>query len=106
VGYTGGRSRPPDAPARVGLRVSPGAARSEVVGRHGKVWKVRIAARAERGRANDALVEFLAETLGVPRRSVVLVAGAGGRDKVVEVAGMTNDEADRLLAGRQRGGSP
>ena len=43
-------------------------------------------------------------SLGVPRRSVTLVAGAGARDKVIEVQGLTVDEAERLLAaGSERG---
>jgi uncharacterized protein (TIGR00251 family) len=85
--------------------VSPGAKRSEIVGRHGEIWKVRVAAPAERGRANDALLELLAGALAVPRSSVRLVAGSGSRDKVVEVKGVTSDEAERLLAGRQRKGT-
>jgi uncharacterized protein (TIGR00251 family) len=105
VGYTAGKGRPPEPSARLGVRVSPGAGRSEIVGRHGEVWKVRVAARAERGRANDALLDLLAETLGVPRRDVTLVAGAGARDKVIEVNGITVEEAERLLAARQRKGT-
>jgi uncharacterized protein YggU (UPF0235/DUF167 family) len=86
--------------------VSPGAERSEIVGRYGDVWKVRVAARAERGKANDALLELLASVLSVPRSSVRFVAGMGSRDKVIEVEGVTSDEAERLLAGRQRKGTP
>lgn len=92
-------------PARLGLRVSPGADRSEVIGRHGEVWKVRVTARAERGRANDALLDLLAETLGVPRPNVILVAGAAARDKVIEVNGITFEEAEKRLAARQRKGT-
>jgi uncharacterized protein len=105
VGYTGGKGRPRRPAARLGLRVSPGAERSEIVGRHGEVWKVRVAARAERGRANAGLLALLADVLGVERSSITLVAGAGGRDKVIEIEGMSKGEADRLLSGRQRKGT-
>ena len=54
-------------PVRITVRVSPGARRTEVVGRHGDGWRVRVAAPPERGRANEALLEHLAELLGVPR---------------------------------------
>jgi uncharacterized protein (TIGR00251 family) len=85
--------------ARLRVRVAPGAARSAVVGRHGDAWKVRVAAAPERGRANEALADLLARELGLARPDVRLVAGAAGRDKVVECSGITNEEAERRLAG-------
>lgn len=82
---------------RLRLRVSPGATRSEVTGRHGDRWKVRVAAAPERGRANDAVVGLLADRLHVPRGSVSVVSGHASRDKVVELRGIGPDEAARLL---------
>ena len=95
--------RQPGPSARIELRVSPGAARNEIVGRYGEGWKVRVAARAERGRANQELLGFLAETLGVRPARLRLVTGQGARDKLVEIDGMTRDEADRLLSARRKG---
>jgi uncharacterized protein len=92
--------------ARLGVRVSPGARRSEIVGRHGDRWKVRVAAAPERGRANDALLELVAGALEVPADRIRVVAGATGRDKVIEVVGITGNEADRLLEAKQRKGDP
>jgi uncharacterized protein (TIGR00251 family) len=83
---------------RLRLRVSPGAARSGVVGRHGEGWKVRVAAPPEGGRANDAVVRLLADTLNVPRDAVRLAAGRGGRDKVVELSGLDLGEIEERLA--------
>ena len=91
--------------ARVGVRVSPGAAGSEIVGRHGDAWRVRLAAPPERGRANEALLELLASALDVPRRRVGLVAGGTSRDKVIEVEGMARDEVERRLAARRGKGN-
>jgi uncharacterized protein len=88
-----------DAPrTRVRLRVSPGSRRAGIAGRHGDAWKVRVTAPAQGGRANDAVVALLAETLDLPRSSVSLVAGHAARDKLVELAGMPADETDRRLA--------
>ena len=84
--------------ARLRLRVSPGAARARIVGRHGAGWKVRVAAAPERGKANEAVVELLAGTLGVPRRDVSVVSGHTAREKIVELGGLTPDEIDRRLA--------
>ncbi len=83
--------------ARVQLTVAPGAARSELVGRHGNGWRARVAAPPERGRANRELVALLAEALGVGRDRVTVAAGRTGRHKVVEVEGLSAAEIDRRL---------
>ena len=91
---------------RLRLRVSPGATRAGVVGRHGDAWKVRVAAAPEGGRANEAVVRLLAETLTVPREAVTLVSGHAGRDKIVELAGIGPSQIERrlsLAAGKERG---
>jgi uncharacterized protein YggU (UPF0235/DUF167 family) len=84
--------------------VSPGAARSEIVGRYGQGWKVRVAAQPERGRANEAVLGLIADALGLPQARVRLVAGHAARDQVVEVEGMSADEAERLLSAKRRKG--
>jgi uncharacterized protein len=83
--------------ARLRLRVSPGADRSEIVGRHGDAWRVRVAAAPERGKANASVVELLAGSLGLARRAVHVVAGQASRNKVIEVEGLTVAEAERRL---------
>lgn len=85
-------------PTRLRLRVSPGAAASQVVGRHGDGWKVRVAAAPEGGRANEALRRLLADTLGLPTAGVTVVSGHSGRDKIVELSGIAEDETERRLA--------
>jgi uncharacterized protein len=82
---------------RIAVVVSPGAKRSEVVGRQGDAWKLRVAAPPERGRANAAACALLADLLRVPAASVRVVAGATSRRKVVEVDGLDAAEADRRL---------
>ena len=88
--------------ARLTLHVQPRAGRTEVAGFHGAALKIRLAAPPVDGAANDELVRFLAEQLGVPRRAVHLVAGAGARRKVVEVDGVAADDAVRILLARPR----
>jgi uncharacterized protein (TIGR00251 family) len=88
--------------ARLRLRVSPGAKRNEVVGRHGEGWKVRVAAPAEHGRANDAVLALLASALGVPRDRLAIVTGASSRDTVFGLDGLTPEEAERRLASSVR----
>jgi uncharacterized protein len=83
---------------RLRLRVAPGAARAGVVGRHGEAWKVRVAAPPEGGRANEAVVRLLADTLSVPREAVTLVSGHGARDKIVELVGLGPAQIERRLS--------
>jgi uncharacterized protein (TIGR00251 family) len=83
---------------RVRLRVSPGANSAHVVGRHGEAWKVRVAAPPEGGRANEAVVRLLAETLSLPRDAVTLVSGHGARDKIVQLAGLDPTQIERRLS--------
>jgi uncharacterized protein len=82
---------------RLQLRVSPGAARSAVVGRHGTAWKVRVAAPPEDGKANAAVVRLLAAALEVDARDVEIVSGHASRDKTVTLQGIDQDETDRRL---------
>jgi len=82
---------------RLRLRVSPGARNACVVGRHGQAWKVRVAAPPEGGRANEAVVRLLAETLSLPRGAVTLVSGHGARDKVVRLDGLDQTQIERRL---------
>jgi len=67
------------------LHVQPGASRSGFAGRHGERIKIRLAARAIDGKANAALIEFLADHYGVARRDVHIVAGLKSRDKRVVI---------------------
>ena len=81
---------------RLRLRVSPGA-RTKSIDRHGDGWRVRVAAVPERGKANEAVIEFLAQRLELPEESIELVSGHSSRDKVVEVTGIEGAEAERRL---------
>ena len=82
---------------RLRLRVSPGSRRSEIVGRYGDGWKVRVSAPPEGGRANDAVVELLSKQLEIPRRSISIVSGHGAREKVVQMDGIDLVESERRL---------
>jgi len=67
------------------LHVQPGASRTEVAGLHGDALKIRLAAPAVDGRANAALVRYLAGEFGVAVRNVVIERGETSRRKVVRI---------------------
>jgi uncharacterized protein len=82
---------------RLRLRVIPGSGKPGIVGRYGDGWKLRVTAPPDRGKANEATLDILADTLGLAATNLRLVSGHGSRDKTVEVAGLTTAEAERRL---------
>jgi hypothetical protein len=79
------------------VRVHPGAKRDAIVGMHGGTLKVAITAPATDGRANDALIAFVAERLRVPRARVSLLAGATSRTKTLRIQGTSAAEVQAAL---------
>ena len=73
------------------LHIQPGAKRTEVVGMHGERIKIRLAAPAQDGRANAALIAFLSEELNIPKRNVSIEAGLSSRQKRVIVEGVKGE---------------
>jgi uncharacterized protein (TIGR00251 family) len=67
------------------IRVQPGSSRTEIAGEYGDELRVRLAAPPVDGKANTALVTFLARALGVPKATVSVVRGKSGRSKTVTV---------------------
>jgi uncharacterized protein (TIGR00251 family) len=75
------------------VHVQPRASRTEVVGRHGHAIKIRVAAPPVNGAANEELVRFLAERLGVRRAFVRVASGTSARDKRIEIDGLNTARA-------------
>jgi hypothetical protein len=82
---------------RLSVKVVPGASRDAVAGWLGDALKVRVTAPPERGKANRAVERIVADALGIPRRSVRIVAGATSAQKIVEVSGLSLSELRRRL---------
>ena len=73
------------------LHIQPGAKKTEFAGLHGDALKIRLAAPPVDGKANEALIKFVAEALGLPKSAVNLKSGQTSRHKVLEVSGATSD---------------
>src|ERR1700680_437397 len=71
------------------VHVQPGASGEGIASVHGGALKVRVRAPATSGRANEAVLTLLAKELGVPARSLTLMAGASSRDKRLCFAGLS-----------------
>lgn len=88
--------RAADGRVTLTLHIQPGAKRTEVAGEHGDALKLRLAAPPVDGKANAALLAFVAERLGVAKAAVVLKSGQTSRRKVVEVTAAPADTVQRL----------
>ena len=83
----------------ISIRVIPRAPRTRVDGERGGAILIRLAAPPVEGAANDALIAFLSDTLGLPRRNFHLVAGEKSRDKRVRVEGLDESAVRAALLG-------
>ncbi len=79
------------------VRVQPRASKDEIAGEMGGALRVRLRAPAVEGRANEALVEFLAQLLKTPRSAVRILSGDRSRTKRMEIRGATRQQILALL---------
>lgn len=81
------------------VHVIPRARKNEIAGRLGDAIKVRLTAPPVEGKANEALIAFLAEQLDVQKSQVEIVAGKTSRNKMVSVIGLSPIEVEKRLLG-------
>lgn len=79
------------------VRVNPGARKNDVAGIHAGAVKISLTAPPVDGRANEALIEFVAERLRIPRARVSLVSGAASRMKLLRITGKSAAEVQAAL---------
>ena len=80
------------------LHIQPGAKTTEFAGLHGDALKIRLAAPPVDGKANEALIKFVAETLKLPKSAVTLKSGQTSRRKVLEVNGSSREALIGLVS--------
>jgi len=79
------------------VRVHPGAKNDAVTGLHAGALKIALSAPPVDGRANEALIAFVAEKVGLPKARVSLVGGASSRSKVLRITGRSAAEVRARL---------
>ncbi len=79
------------------VKVHPGAGRDRVVGWLGDVLKVSVSAPPEKGKANQAVVELLAQVLSIPKRSIRVVSGSTSREKSIEILGLEEPDLKKRV---------
>ena len=79
------------------VRVRPGAKKNDVAGIHAGAVKISLTAPPVDGRANEALIEFVAELLRIPRAGIAILSGASSRMKVLRITGKSAAEVQAAL---------
>lgn len=85
------------------FRIQPKASRNEVVGLHGDAYKVALTAPPVKGEANKELIRYLAKRLGVPKSKLQILHGESGRNKMLRIEGIEENEAKRMLEAISKG---
>jgi uncharacterized protein len=87
---------------KIAFRVQPNAGRNEVAGCTGGVWRVKVAAPPDKGKANKELIEFLSRVLRLKKDSLNISQGLTSHNKIVQVEGLALEEiAARLSQARK-----
>jgi uncharacterized protein (TIGR00251 family) len=90
---------------RLQLHITPNAKKSEVVGVLDHALKIRLQAQPVEGKANDALIRYLADMLEVPRSAIHITKGLAGRRKTLEIdmPDLTVDAVSKTLSANPDG---
>jgi len=81
------------------VKVVPGSSRNHIAGWLGDSLKIRVTANPEKGKANDAVVSLLADTLRIPKQDVTMCSGASSPRKVIKISGLSHHEIKSRLSG-------
>ena len=84
--------------ASIKIRVQPKASRNQVVGFSGDTLRLRVTAPPQAGKANQAVIALLSDTLGIARFRVRIIRGRGSREKLVSIASLTTEQVLLRLA--------
>jgi uncharacterized protein (TIGR00251 family) len=88
----------PTPSARLTVKVVPGSSRDQLVGWLGDALKIKVAAPPEKGQANQAVVELLADRLGMRKDDVQIVAGHSSATKEIAIAGLDDAAVKKVLS--------
>jgi uncharacterized protein len=83
--------------ARLTLKIHAGARITEFAGHYGDAWRLHVSAPPVDGKANEAIVRFLAKVIGIPATAVRIVSGFTGSTKIVELDGVDPERLHRAI---------
>ncbi len=87
----------PAIQSKIAVKITPNAGRNEISGLADDVWRIKIAAPPEKGKANKELIEFLSKCLGTKKDNVIIIKGQNSHNKLVMVRGLPQEDVVRRL---------
>ncbi len=84
--------------SKLSIKVIPNSSKNEIVGLKDGVWKLKIAAPPDKGKANKELIDFLSELLGLRKADLNLIKGQASHKKLIGIDGLTEEEISRRLS--------
>lgn len=88
--------------AKLTVQIQPNAGRNELLGYKQEVLKIRIAAPPVKGKANQELIRYLSNILGIVKSRITIQRGAAGKKKLILVEGLNQDQLMAIIAGLHR----
>ena len=79
------------------VRTQPGSSKNRIIGEYGGRLKLAVTAAPEKGKANKAIIELLADTLHINESSIHIISGESSRDKRLMIEGLTPEDIKSLL---------
>ena len=79
------------------VKVIPRSSRTEILGKENDIYRMKLTDPPVEGKANKAVIELLAEKLGVPKREIEIVSGKTGRLKTIRIRGLAAGEVAQAL---------
>ena len=86
-----------DKKTTIEIHLQPGAKRNEIVGFREGVLYAKVIALPQKSQANRALLELMAQMLGIPKSAVDIIRGQSNRNKVIAIQGLTGEEVREIL---------
>jgi uncharacterized protein len=92
----------PNPQTKISVKVQPNAGKNEVVGQANGVWRIKVAAPPDKGKANKELIEFLSEILDLKKDCISILKGLTSHNKIVLIEGMVAETVEVGLSARKK----
>jgi len=82
---------------RISIKVQPNAGRNQVVDFNNDIWKIKIAAPPDKGKANKEIIEFISDILGLRKDNITILKGETSHNKLIAITGINEEEVKAKL---------